>query len=448
MTEWVFSNQAASTLREALASGDTVVKVEVGFGGLFPQLAVGQKCKLVLEDRRTGAFEIVDVIARNGDDLTVVRAVEQTQLRAWPAGTHVSNRFTAEVLNDVFPVIGPLQTEVSNLTALMSTVSPQVTANTTNITALQGNDSSQDTQIQAILATQQALQAVVGAPTASDVGKSIVVQGAGVGGYMPVMHVVDTAFTGDLDTVDVASGIYIVGASISGGWSGIGEQDVVFHVSGPTVRMQVGYSTQDATNPRTWSRVHRGGTWGPWVSNFTNLDIATAAEAVDTSITDKLMTPSSTSVAVRNAGWSRVDYTSVAGAQYTSPVLDLDKEYMLFVDQLRPSTNNVTLDFYITVGNSSLKMSTVAVNSNVRAYGVLEVLGQIEDLKMRYARSVVGVVGPPTGVHRIITPSQVTRALILAASGTTPEVTQFLVSFSGGSILSGEVTLLSRPIGS
>ena len=79
-----FTNFATSTIADVggIASGDVTVNVQPGDGALFPTLAGSQYFYCVLIDS-SGNREIVKVTARATDALTIVRAQDNTDARAF-----------------------------------------------------------------------------------------------------------------------------------------------------------------------------------------------------------------------------------------------------------------------------------------------------------------------------------------------------------------------------
>jgi hypothetical protein len=96
----LFANNAASTLASGVSSTTTTLQLISGSGALFPQPTnPGDYFVLTLTDAATGLIdEIVDVTARVGDTLTVVRGQEGTTARSWNAGDFASNLLTAGTL--------------------------------------------------------------------------------------------------------------------------------------------------------------------------------------------------------------------------------------------------------------------------------------------------------------------------------------------------------------
>lgn len=98
MTQFLFSNNASSTLRTDLGAGSLAITLPTGEGAKYPSPGGGQACVLTIEDRRSGRMEIVWMTARSTDVLTVVRGQEGTSDQNFLAGAIISCRVTKGVL--------------------------------------------------------------------------------------------------------------------------------------------------------------------------------------------------------------------------------------------------------------------------------------------------------------------------------------------------------------
>lgn len=98
-----FTNNSFCTLGAALSSGGTTFTA-VGDGALlFAPTTAGRFQMATLEDPfMPGVYEIVKITARSAYDFTVVRGQEGTLPRSWAAGTRLSARVTAGMLQ-AFP---------------------------------------------------------------------------------------------------------------------------------------------------------------------------------------------------------------------------------------------------------------------------------------------------------------------------------------------------------
>lgn len=91
-----FANNATTTLFSSVTVLDTQIVVSPGEGALFPAAGGSNYFMVTLIDIATGLLEIMKVTNHNGDTFTVVRAQEDTAARAFPAGSPVELRLTAQ----------------------------------------------------------------------------------------------------------------------------------------------------------------------------------------------------------------------------------------------------------------------------------------------------------------------------------------------------------------
>lgn len=95
-----FANNATTTLFSSATVSDTQIIVSPGGGALFPAVGGSNYFMVTLVDTATGLLEIMKVTNRSGDTFTVVRAQEGTAARAFPAGSPVELRLTAQSILD------------------------------------------------------------------------------------------------------------------------------------------------------------------------------------------------------------------------------------------------------------------------------------------------------------------------------------------------------------
>ncbi len=96
MSILLFANNAATTIAGAITNTALTVNLAPGAGALFPSPGAGQYFLGTFNDAATGLLtEIVQVTARSGDTLTIVRAQEGTTAQAWNSGDLFSNLWTA-----------------------------------------------------------------------------------------------------------------------------------------------------------------------------------------------------------------------------------------------------------------------------------------------------------------------------------------------------------------
>lgn len=78
-------NNAASSLAASLSASETLIRVLAGHGARFPTLNDGDWFPLAVQNVQ-GEIEYMRAVARAGDVITVLRAQEDTQARAFEAG--------------------------------------------------------------------------------------------------------------------------------------------------------------------------------------------------------------------------------------------------------------------------------------------------------------------------------------------------------------------------
>lgn len=103
-----FANNASSTLAVGISNSDLSLTVQTGDGAEWPTLGVGEYCWTTLSDGVN--VEIVQVTARAGDVLTIVRGQQGTAAAAWLAGATVELRLTAHTLDEIAPIVSPPET--------------------------------------------------------------------------------------------------------------------------------------------------------------------------------------------------------------------------------------------------------------------------------------------------------------------------------------------------
>lgn len=103
------SNNALGRLNAAILTTTTTLPLVPGQGSRFPSLSAGQFFPCTLIDA-TGAIEIVKVTARAGDNLTVLRAQENTTALEFAINDRCEHRLTA----------GALQSELDRMDAALT----------------------------------------------------------------------------------------------------------------------------------------------------------------------------------------------------------------------------------------------------------------------------------------------------------------------------------------
>jgi hypothetical protein len=95
----ILKNNAFGFLQSAISNSDTAIVLQSGFGANFPNLSAGEYFYATVAPT-AGASEIVKVVARSGDTLTIVRAQEGTSALSFPAGSRTELRVTAQSVLD------------------------------------------------------------------------------------------------------------------------------------------------------------------------------------------------------------------------------------------------------------------------------------------------------------------------------------------------------------
>lgn len=100
----LFANNAVGVLQNAVGPTATVLQLAPGNGASFPSPTSGESYFVTIVDPGTSAIEIVEVTARAGDVLTVLRGRDDTLATSLGAGSFVELRLTAEVLRRLEPL--------------------------------------------------------------------------------------------------------------------------------------------------------------------------------------------------------------------------------------------------------------------------------------------------------------------------------------------------------
>lgn len=101
----ILKNDAYGYLSSAITDSATSIALTSGTGANFPSLGVSDYFYATIF-QTTGISEIVKVTARLGDTLTVVRAQEGTTALAFPSGSKVELRVTAQSILDAIAAVG------------------------------------------------------------------------------------------------------------------------------------------------------------------------------------------------------------------------------------------------------------------------------------------------------------------------------------------------------
>lgn len=132
MTQFLYANNAATTIAGPIAANATTVNLAAGTGALFPNPGAGQQFALTLiSAANPNTLEIAYCTSRNGDVCTILRAQEATTAHAFIAGDEANNDLTAGTCA-VFIQAAQLQQQTTNYAVDVGPVnSIQVTLNPT-----------------------------------------------------------------------------------------------------------------------------------------------------------------------------------------------------------------------------------------------------------------------------------------------------------------------------
>ena len=102
MVQILFTNNAGSSLALPISSSATSATLVSGGGALFPNPVAPDFFIMTFANSAGTVREIVNVTARAGDVLTIVRGREGTAAVAWNAGDLALNLLTAATINELF----------------------------------------------------------------------------------------------------------------------------------------------------------------------------------------------------------------------------------------------------------------------------------------------------------------------------------------------------------
>ena len=94
-----WENNAKTELIQPISETDTQILITPGSGSKFPNISDNQFFLVTIINPVTCEYEIVKVIDKSDDAFTVIRGQEETVPRAFPSGSKVELRLTAETLN-------------------------------------------------------------------------------------------------------------------------------------------------------------------------------------------------------------------------------------------------------------------------------------------------------------------------------------------------------------
>ena len=93
-------NNAAGVLTTSISASDTGVTLAAGQGDTFPTMVSGDYFYATIENT-DGSYEVVKVIARSGDGMTIVRGQEGTATNGFAVGARFAMRVTVQNLLDL-----------------------------------------------------------------------------------------------------------------------------------------------------------------------------------------------------------------------------------------------------------------------------------------------------------------------------------------------------------
>lgn len=94
-----FKNNAVGYLSAAISSSDSSATLTTGGGASFPSLGSGEYFYATIT-ATSGVYEIVKVTSRSTDSISITRAQESTTALAFPSGSIVELRITAQAITD------------------------------------------------------------------------------------------------------------------------------------------------------------------------------------------------------------------------------------------------------------------------------------------------------------------------------------------------------------
>jgi hypothetical protein len=107
-----FKNNAVGYLSAAISSSDSSATLTTGGGASFPSLGAGEYFYATIT-ATSGVYEIVKVTSRSTDSISITRAQEGTTALAFPSGSIVELRITAQAITDA---IADSSTDLQNNT--------------------------------------------------------------------------------------------------------------------------------------------------------------------------------------------------------------------------------------------------------------------------------------------------------------------------------------------
>ena len=107
-----FKNNAVGYLSAAISSSDSSATLTTGGGASFPSLGAGEYFYATIT-ATSGVYEIVKITSRSTDSISITRAQEGTTALAFPSGSIIELRITAQAITDA---IADSSTDLQNNT--------------------------------------------------------------------------------------------------------------------------------------------------------------------------------------------------------------------------------------------------------------------------------------------------------------------------------------------
>lgn len=170
-----FVNNFNAPLAAGLAAGDTTIPLQAGYGAILNAKLAGPLGTDHLYGTLVNSandIEIVKVTALVGDDLTVVRGVDDTIARPWLAGDIISMRLCALAINEALQV----NVAKADVDSQVFTGTPSLPTGTIAVTQAPGDSSTK------IATTAFVTSAVATAETALEAYADAAVLAAGIVG--------------------------------------------------------------------------------------------------------------------------------------------------------------------------------------------------------------------------------------------------------------------------
>jgi hypothetical protein len=101
MAQPLYANHVAGLLAATIGPSDTAVLLGAGQGAIFPAITAGNWYYCVLVHNVTGVTEVVKVVAKSVDTLTVVRGQDGSSATSFATGSVIELRVVAQTLREI-----------------------------------------------------------------------------------------------------------------------------------------------------------------------------------------------------------------------------------------------------------------------------------------------------------------------------------------------------------